>query len=155
MRKNRNFYESITYAVSGLVSAVKRERNLRFHLFSGLLVCIFAYFYELTRAEWAVLFLTIGSVIVCELINTAIENAVDSATQNYSVFAKAAKDIAAAAVMVAAIIAVCVGFVLFWDFSKLLFAMQKAAANPVAIALAVFCVMAGLLFLIFGGKNEK
>ena len=61
----------------------------------------------------AILFLTIGLVISCELINTAIEAVVDLVTQDYHPLAKVAKDTSAAAVFVFAIIAVIVGLIIF------------------------------------------
>ena len=63
--------------------------------------------------EWAILALTIGLVISCELINTAIEAVVDLVTEDYHPLAKVAKDTSAAAVFIFAIVAVIVGIIIF------------------------------------------
>ncbi len=64
-------------------------------------------------AEWAILILTIGLVISCELINTAIEAVVDLITEEYHPLAKVAKDTSASAVFIFAIVAVVVGLIIF------------------------------------------
>ena len=58
----------------------------------AVLISIFAYFYGINRTEWAVLILTIGAVISAELINTALEQAVNTATEKILPSAKLAKD---------------------------------------------------------------
>ena len=79
----------------------------------ALIVSILAFVFKLNGTEWAILLLTMGLVISCELINTAIEATVDLVTEEYHPLAKVAKDTAAAAVFVFAIVAVIVGIIIF------------------------------------------
>ncbi len=109
----KKFLNSFTYPIKGLRYAYKNEQNLVVDVGIAVIVLILGFIFRVTKVEWAILFLTIGLVISCELINTAIEAVVDLVTQDYHPLAKVAKDTAAAAVFVFAIIAVIVGLIIF------------------------------------------
>jgi diacylglycerol kinase len=79
----------------------------------GLLAIILAALLRLTPPEWALLALTIGLVVVSEMFNSVTEVAVDAVTQEFHPLAKAAKDLAAGAVVFSAIVSVVVGLLLF------------------------------------------
>ncbi|AMX82858.1 diacylglycerol kinase [Geobacillus subterraneus] len=106
--------DRFAWAWSGMKAAVKEEAHLRFHLAAAVVAFTAGGIVGLSRWEWAVLLLTVGAVITLELVNTAIERAVDLVTDEFHPLAKAAKDIAAAAVLVAAGLAVIIGVLLFW-----------------------------------------
>lgn len=103
------FLCSFAAAGSCVWQAIRQERNLRFHLVAVLLVLYGRSFYSFSAAEDAALFLTMGSVIAAELVNTAVERAVDLCCPRPNPLAKLAKDAAAGAVLVLAIVAVLVG----------------------------------------------
>lgn len=109
----KKFLLSFTYPIKGLRYAYRNEQNLAVDVGIALLVTIAGFIFKLNLVEWAILALTIGLVISCELINTAIEAVVDLVTEDYHPLAKVAKDTAAAAVFVFAIIAVIVGLIIF------------------------------------------
>ena len=109
----KKFFNSFTYPVKGLKYAYRNEQNLAFDVGMALIVTIFGFIFKISGSEWIVLVLTIGLVISCELINTAIEATVDLVTQEYHPLAKVAKDTSAAAVFVFAIISVIVGLIIF------------------------------------------
>lgn len=113
----RSFFKAFGYAWQGIVHAVKTQRNFRFHIAAAVYVTAFSLFYELTRGEYALLMLTFSSVISAELINTAIEAAVDLCSPEKNKLAKIAKDAAAGAVLVTAVFAVIVGVLLFGDIA--------------------------------------
>ncbi|MBQ6907338.1 MAG: diacylglycerol kinase family protein [Clostridia bacterium] len=143
------------YAFSGILQAIKNEGHLRFHIMIAVLISIFAYFYGINRLEWAVLLLSIGLVIGAELLNTAIERAVDTATDEIKPSAKFAKDASAGAVLVFAIVSVLVGICLFGNIEKIGITLTKIFTTP-KILLPCLAVGVGLLiFTIFGGKNDK
>lgn len=104
---------SFKYALEGLVTAFKDQPNLKIHLLAALAVIIASIFLQISKTEWLIITLTIGFVISVELTNTAIEEIVDSFTDEVHPSAKKAKDIAAAAVLVASITAVIIGIVIF------------------------------------------
>ncbi len=112
--KNHNLGQSMRHAVAGLVEVVRLERNMRWHLLAGLLVLGCGWWLHLDRGDWLWLVLAIFMVIQSELANTVVENVVDLLTaHHYAVAAKYAKDLAAAAVLVAALFAIIVGLVIF------------------------------------------
>ena len=73
----KKFLNSFTYPIKGLKYAYKNEQNLAFDVGMALVVVIFGFLFKVNKYEWAILVLTIGLVISCELINTAIEAVVD------------------------------------------------------------------------------
>lgn len=109
----KKFINSFKYPISGIRYAYRNEQNLAFDIGIALLVIICGFLFKLSGSEWATIILTIGLVISCELTNTAIEAVVDLVTEEYHPLAKVAKDTAAAAVFVFAVIAVIVGLIIF------------------------------------------
>ena len=109
----KKFINSFSYPIKGLRYAYKNEQNLAVDVGIALLVIIFGFLFRINKYEWAILVLTIGLVISCELINTAIEAVVDLVTEEYHPLAKVAKDTSAAAVLVFALVAVVVGLIIF------------------------------------------
>ena len=86
------------------------------HLCAVCFVSWFALrFYELSRAEWAVLLLTFAAVLSAEAVNTAIERLCDRVSKERSELIRRSKDCAAGAVLILAVFAVITGIVLFWD----------------------------------------
>ncbi|MCR8968706.1 diacylglycerol kinase [Facklamia sp. 7083-14-GEN3] len=115
--KNSNFFQSFTCAIQGFKQAIKSERNLKIHLFLALLAIILASYFKFESLKWMILLLTIGIVIFSELINTAIEAVIDLVVEDqWHPLAKKAKDIAAAAVLITAIISVLIGALLFFPY---------------------------------------
>lgn len=96
-----------------LKTAWKTEENLKIHFFIMLMVIVAGVTLKINTTEWSVVLILCGLVISLELINTAIENAVDLVTKEYNEKAKNAKDIAAGAVLFSAIIAAIIGFIIF------------------------------------------
>lgn len=109
----RSFYQSFKYAIEGFVYCVRTQRNMRIHLTAAVFVLLCSFFLRLKAFELMVLILTISLVFICEMFNTAIEKAVDVATGEFHPFAKAAKDVAAGAVLVSAVNSVIMGYLLF------------------------------------------
>lgn len=107
---------SFKYAYEGLVAALKEEPNLKFHFLIGFLVLIISYVLRISRLEWIIVITMIGFVIAVELTNTAIEAVVDKFVESSHPGAKLAKDISAGAVLVTAVTAGVVGFLIFWPY---------------------------------------
>ena len=137
---------SFLHAFSGIYNAVKKEAHLRFHIVIGNLICIFAYFYGIDRTQWAVLLLTIFAVMSAELLNTAIEKAVDTATSDIMPTAKLSKDAAAGGVLVMAVCAILVGVCLFGDMMRILDTLTRIFTN---LKILIPCLIVGVLDLLF------
>jgi diacylglycerol kinase len=115
-RKPASFLKSCQCASKGIIYSFKTERHLRFHFFMALLVIALGFYFNLQVQEWLFLIYAIGSVLVAELFNTALERTVDLAQPGYHHLAALAKDIAAGAVLVTAIQAVIIGTVIFGPY---------------------------------------
>lgn len=113
MSKKENILGSFGYAFQGITKAFKSEPNFRIHITAGILALLAAYFFKFTKLEWLILALTIGLVIILELVNTAVEVITNILSPHYSPRAKIIKDVSAASVAIAAILAIIVGLVLF------------------------------------------
>jgi diacylglycerol kinase len=106
-------FKSFGYAINGLFFALKEQQNLRIHLLAIAVVTVAGIFLELSAIEWSVIALTIGIVVVTEIMNTAIEILVDMVSPQYNEKAGKTKDIAAGGVLLATIIAVVVAVYIF------------------------------------------
>ncbi|WP_278000317.1 diacylglycerol kinase family protein [Nodosilinea sp. LEGE 07088] len=104
-----NLLVSFKYAWQGVSYAFRTQRNFRIHVVVGTLAVSLAIALHLAPVELAVIILTCGVVLTLELINTALESVVDlTVQQTYHELAKIAKDCAAAAVLISALISVSV-----------------------------------------------
>jgi diacylglycerol kinase len=106
-------YRSFTAAFRGLFWLIRSERHFQIHMAAAAVAILLGFALGLNLTEWAVLLVTIGLVLVAEAINTAIEYAIDLTVQQIHPLARAAKDVGAAAVLVAAAVSVLVGCFLF------------------------------------------
>jgi len=106
---------SFEHAYRGMISAVRTQRNMRFHVVVAVLVLVASLLVGVSRIELAFLILTILLVFVTELFNTATEFVVDLATKEYHPLAKLAKDVSAGAVLVSSVGAVLVGYLVLAD----------------------------------------
>jgi len=153
--KSRHFMESMTFALRGMVHAYRTQRNFRIHLLMALLVILLATAFRMSPLETALLALVIGLVLVAELINTAIESLVDLVTEEYHPLAAAAKNVAAAAVLISSIIAAGVGFLLFSERLVLLHQRHLVRLPPIPAQVTLVGVAAVLIAVLllkaFGG----
>ena len=109
----KKLINSFTYPIKGLKYAYRNEQNLAVDVGVSIIVLIASFIFKLSLVEWVVVVFTIGAVLSLELINTAIEAVVDLVTEEYHPLAKVAKDTAAAAIFVIAVVAAIVGVIIF------------------------------------------
>jgi diacylglycerol kinase len=107
--RSRNIIDSFRFAFVGLWYALRTQRNTRIHLSIAAAVVVVGLCLNLSHVEWAVLTLTIGFVLVSEMLNTVAETLVDLISPGYHPLAKIVKDVTAGAVLLTAIISVVVG----------------------------------------------
>ena len=112
-RTTTPFLASFRYATVGLRTFFTTTRNARVQVCAGLAAIALAAFLRISRVEWALLLLTIAAVLALEAVNSAIEAAVDLATLEYHPLAKRAKDMAAGAVWLMALVSIAIGALLF------------------------------------------
>ncbi len=103
------FLLGFKYASRGLWYALRTQRNVRVHLASALLVTIAGILLRISAVEFAMLYVAIAGVFIAEMFNTVIEICVDLAKPEYHPLARIAKDVAAGAVLLSALLAVVIG----------------------------------------------
>ena len=118
--KNRDLVSSLEFALTGILTAFKEERNMRKHAVTALVVILAGFVFQVSRIEWLFLLMSIFLVVAFEIINSAIENVVDLASHyHFSMLPKKAKDMAAGAVLVVSLLAAVIGALIFipriWD----------------------------------------
>lgn len=105
--------KSFGYAFNGLKILLSEEHNSRIHFLAAIIVILAGFLLKISRLEWIMICFAIGIVFIAELINSAIEALADHVTQDYQPFIKKAKDLAAGAVLIAAILAAVTGVIIF------------------------------------------
>ncbi len=111
----KRLIKSFNFAISGVITALKSEPNMKIHFFISFVVLFMSLFFNFSRVELILLLLTIGMVITAEMFNTAAEKTIDLITEEYHPIAKLVKDVAAGAVLVTSVIAIIVAYLLFFD----------------------------------------
>ena len=134
--------DSFNYAFEGIIHVLRTQRNMRVHFLVAGAVLIAAIAIGVTRIELIALLISIGFVLIAEMINTAIEGTIDVSTTSFDPNAKLAKDIAAGAVLIATVNAVVVGYLVFSEAvqersSRLLERIADAPATLTLIALVL------------------
>jgi len=145
-QRSQSVFESFNYAAEGVIHALRTQRNLWIHFTVAAAVLVAAVGFGVSRLELMVLLLAITFVLVAELVNTAVEAAVDVASTSFDPMAKIAKDIAAGAVLVATLNAVAVGYLVFSGevadrSSRFLDRLSDAPAELTLVALAVTVII--------------
>ena len=113
MRVRPSIIESFNFAIEGVIHVLRTQRNMRLHFAAAVAVIVVAVAVGVSKIELSVLLISIAFVLVAEMINTAVEGAIDAATTSFDPMAKLAKDIAAGAVLIASVNAVAVGYLVF------------------------------------------
>jgi diacylglycerol kinase (ATP) len=141
-RRAPSLIESFNYAIEGIVHVLRTQRNMRIHFAIAIGVLVAALAFDVSRLELIALLIAIAFVLIAEMINTAVEAAVDVASTSFDPMAKLAKDIGAGAVLIAAINAIAVGYLVFSgqvadESSRLLDRLSEAPAELTLVALVL------------------
>ncbi len=109
----RKRVRSFGYAFSGIRTLIRDEHNSRIHLFAMACAIVLGFALGISPAEWCVVVLCCGSVLMAEAMNSAIEAVADLVSPEYHPLIKKAKDVAAAGVLMMAIAAAACGLIIF------------------------------------------
>lgn len=105
--------KSFGSAINGIMKAMAQEFHVKIHVFIATLILILSVCLGISKIEWMIITLSISSVISLEIINSAIERLCDKVTTEIDPLIKLAKDMAAGAVLIAAISSVIIGSLIF------------------------------------------
>lgn len=145
-RPGGSVLESFNFAFEGIIHVLRTQRNMRIHFVIAALVLVVALASGVDKMELIALLLAIAFVLIAEMLNTAVEAAVDVATTSFDPMAKLAKDIAAGAVLIATGVAVAVGYLVFSGqvadrSSRLLDRLANAPAEVTLVALVLTSIL--------------
>ena len=146
VRRNSSIVQSFNFAFEGVIHVLRTQRNLRIHFALAVLVLVLALVFDVSRLELVALMLAITFVLIAEMVNTAVEATIDVATTSFDPLAKLAKDIAAGAVLIAAMNAIAVGYLVFENrirqpSGRLLTYLREADTNLTLIALVITLIV--------------
>ena len=146
--KSRRFADSFRYAAQGIRAALREERNLRFHLCAACYVYYFSLFYPFGRTEYLLITLMVCGVLALELMNSAVERAVDKPSPEH--------DMAAGAVLVFSAGCAACGLGLFLDFAVLAKIAAFYGERPLALVpLAASLLLARRFIWKYGGRKNR
>jgi diacylglycerol kinase (ATP) len=138
---------SFTWAFEGVVFVLRTQRNMQLHVATGAAVLVMALLLDVSRFELIALVGVISLVLVAEMFNTALEAAIDAVVTGYHPLIKIAKDVAAGAVLVSAVNAVAVAYLVFYNrltdpAHSLLVDVRRAPTHLVVVALVITVIAA-------------
>ena len=141
-RRPPSILESFNFAFEGVIHVLRTQRNMRIHFLLAAGVLVAALAFDVEKLELIALLIAICFVLVAEMINTAVEAAVDVASTSFDPMAKLAKDIAAGAVLISSVNAIAVGYLVFSGqvadrSSEFLDRLSRAPAEVTLIALVL------------------
>jgi diacylglycerol kinase (ATP) len=145
-RRAPTIFDSFNYAFEGIIHVLRTQRNLRVHFAIAFVVLILALVVNVTKLELIALLISVTFVLIAEMLNTALEAAIDIATTSFDPMAKLAKDIAAGAVLIAAVNAIVVGYLVFAGkvadrSANLLDRLRQAPAELTLVALVLTIIV--------------
>jgi diacylglycerol kinase (ATP) len=146
MTRRPSIIQSFNYAIEGVIHVLRTQRNMRIHFAVAVAVLVIAAAVGVSKLELIALLISIAFVLVAEMINSAVEGAIDAATTSFDPMAKLAKDIAAGAVLIAAVNAVAVGYLVFAGkaadkSARVLDKLKNAPAEITLIALVLTVII--------------
>lgn len=149
-RRRSTLLESFNYAFQGLIYVFRHQQNMRVHLTLAIVVLLGSLFFDLTRMELVAVLFAITLVLMAEMLNTAIEAAVDLITSSFDPKAKIAKDVAAGAVLVAAVNSLLVAYFVFADkatdpAANVLAGVRRSPAHVTFIAFLITVLLVIIL----------
>jgi diacylglycerol kinase (ATP) len=138
--------DSFNYAFEGIIHVLRTQRNLRIHFLVAVGVLVAALYLDVSKIELIALLLAIAFVLITEMVNSAIEGAIDISTTSFDPNAKLAKDIAAGAVLIATVNAVAIGYLVFAGkaadkSTRLLDKLLNAPAKLTVVALVLVIIV--------------
>jgi diacylglycerol kinase (ATP) len=133
---------SFTWAFEGIVYVLRTQRNMQIHVAAAVVALVLGLLLDFTRLELAAIVGAISLVLVAEMMNTAVEAAIDAVVTSYHPLVKIAKDVAAGAVLVATVNALAIAYFVFYDHltepgRDLLVGVRRSPTHLVVVVMIV------------------
>jgi len=144
----RRFIDSANHAINGILYAAKTQRHMRYHLYSAVGVLVLSLVLGVSWSEFAILVILSIIVLSAEMLNTAIEDIINILFRDYDRRAKAIKDIAAGAVLITAIGALIIGYIILFRPLSRFFYTGLEIARHLEQDIAIMALIAVLIMVI-------
>lgn len=151
----RRLVGSANNAIEGILHAARTQRHLKYHLYSAAFVLILSYVLGVERTDFLIISIAVILVLFAEMINTAIEYGVDLISPEYSEKGRIVKDVAAGAVLITAVGAVVLGYIILFPYFSRAFErgiyIAKHSKHEVAlISIILILILVIMLKAAFG-----
>jgi diacylglycerol kinase (ATP) len=143
--KPTRFIDSVNCAIEGIIHAARTQKQMRYHFLASLLLLLAALFLKVSALEFTLLTISVCFVLFAELVNTSLEAIVDLISPEYHPLAKIAKDVAAGGVLVAAIGAAVMGYLIL---SRYIFPLYREVLGVMGTPSEMGTVVALLVVVI-------
>jgi diacylglycerol kinase (ATP) len=154
----RKWIQSTNHAIEGILHAAKTQRHMRYHFYAAIIVLIGSFLLGVSWTEFAVLVILVVVVLSIEMLNTSIEVITDVLFKEYDQRAKTIKDIAAGAVLISAMGAAVIGYVILFEPVKNLYysglRVAKHAPSDISVVALVIVLILVVITKAFYGKGE-
>lgn len=152
------WFDAANNAIEGILHAAKTQRHLKFHLLAAFSVLLCCFIIGLDKYEFAIIALITMVVIVAEMFNSALEAVVDLTTQEFKTLARAAKDISAGAVLISAIGALVIGYLILGPHLVKIWlgfyrVPRHTAGNIAVLAIIMIMLIVILIKAYFGASH--
>jgi diacylglycerol kinase (ATP) len=142
LHESRPLVQSFNFAFEGVIHTLATQRNMRIHFAAAAAAMVACIMLGTTRQDLALVIFSASFVIAAEMLNTAVEAAIDVATTSFNPLAKVAKDVAAGAVLIATFNAIAVGYLVFASrigdpSRRALLAVKEAPVHITFVALVL------------------
>ncbi len=147
--------KSFAFAIQGIVSCVRTERNFRIHLTAAFYVMVASVLMQLTKAEWIAVILCIGAVMGAEIFNTSIEKLCDALHPDRSTLIGLVKDMTAGGVLMFAMASAVTGCIIFIDGEKWSRAALLIQEKPLLAVLIAATLPLAAFFIFRRYKHDN
>lgn len=149
---------SFTWAFEGIVYVLRTQRNMQIHTGAAAVALVAGLLLDFSRIEMAVLLGAITLVLVAEMMNTALEAAIDAVVTTYHPLVKIAKDVAAGAVLVATVNALAIAYFVFYEHlsspARDLLAGVRRSPTHLVVVVMILTVIAAIALKAYFGRGS-
>lgn len=117
----RRFFRSFSYALKGILFAIRNEKNFQIEIVVGTMAVLLALFFPLSGLERGLIILSVAVVLAVELANTALERVMDILKPRIHPYARVIKDMMAGAVLLTSLAAIAIGIAIFLPYVLAIF----------------------------------
>ncbi|MCW2926784.1 MAG: phosphatase family protein [Thermoleophilia bacterium] len=160
LHESRPLVQSFNFAFEGVIHTLATQRNMRIHFVAAAAAMFACIGFGVTRSEFALIIFAASFVIAAEMLNTAIEAAIDVSTTSFNPLAKVAKDVAAGAVLIATFNAIAVGYLVFAPLAgdpsrEILLGIRNAPVHITFISLVLTLLGVIALKVVSGATGPR